>query len=168
MSLHFYTFPVHFFHPPFFGLNNWFRAKTTWGTHPTGFLSSKKWILGCFNFFSKKSWFFRAKMKFFFSLKLFVPKPPETNFRHNLHIFLLYKPIKTGKKGQNDQFLGYLVIFGHFCSRQNIGGIFVPKCRFDTWIWKLDVWSMSGYPRFIWDRVWHTPKKMRSKIKFFF
>ena len=40
---------------PFIGLFEWFRAKTTWETHPTGFLSQKKGILCFSEFFSKKS-----------------------------------------------------------------------------------------------------------------
>ena len=36
---------------PFFGLFQWFRAKTTWETHPTGFLSQKKGDFGLFGIF---------------------------------------------------------------------------------------------------------------------
>ena len=157
MSLHFYTFPVHFSRPPFFGLIQWFRAKTTWKAHPIGFLSSKRGILAFPKIFSRKSWFFSAKTKKKFLSIIFVSKRPETHSRHSLQIFLLYKPPKTRKNHQNRQILGYLVLFGHFHSGLNLRGIFVPKCHFDTWIWKLDVWSTSGYPQFVRERVGHTP-----------
>ena len=156
MSLHFYTFPVHFFHPPFFGLNNWFRAKTTWGTHPTGFLSSKKWILGCFKIFCEKSWFFGTKIKFFFSLILFVPKPPETHFRHNLQWFLPYKSSKTSKQAQKRHFWLFLVIFGDFHRGLNLSCSASPKCRFRPGMWKYDVWSPPGCPQLIGKPVGHT------------
>ena len=39
----------------FFGLFQWFRAKVTWETHPTGFLSQKKGDLGLFRIFFPKN-----------------------------------------------------------------------------------------------------------------
>ena len=41
---------------PFFGLFQWFRAKTTWETHPTGFLSPKKGDFGVLKKNSEKFW----------------------------------------------------------------------------------------------------------------
>ena len=67
---------------PFLGLFNWYRAKTTWQTHPTGFLSSKKWILAFLKIFFEKSWIFRVKSEILFLLILFVPERPETHPRH--------------------------------------------------------------------------------------
>ena len=40
-----------FFDPLFFGLNQWFRVKTIWETHPTG---SQRWKRGFLEFFKKK------------------------------------------------------------------------------------------------------------------
>ena len=157
MSLHFYTFPVHFSRPPFFGLIQWFRAKTTWKAHPIGFLSSKRGILAFPKNFSRKSWFFSAKTKKTILLILFVSKCPETHSRHSLQLFLLYKPAKTCKNCQNGQILGYLVLFGHFHSGLNLGGILVPKCHFDDKIWKLNVWGTSGCPKFSGTSIVHTP-----------
>ena len=151
MSLHFYTFPVHFSRPPFFGLIQWFRAKTTWKAHPIGFLSSKRGILAFPKIFSRKSWFFSAKTKKKILLILFVPECPETRFRHNLQLFLLYKSIKTGKRGQFWHFLRFLAIFGDFHFWQNLGGIARPNGHFQPWIWKFNVWSTPGCARLIPD-----------------
>ena len=49
----------------------------------------------------------------------FASERPETDMSHKLLLFLLYKLIKTGIKGQNGQFLAYLVIFGHLYARPN-------------------------------------------------
>ena len=66
-----------------------------------------KWISepkkGDFSLFKKnseKSWIFSEKPKKKILLILFVPKCPETRFRHNLQLFLPYKSIKRGKTGQ--------------------------------------------------------------------
>ena len=83
--------------PLFFGLIHWFRAKTAWGTHPTGFLSSKKWILEFFKFFFGKSGFFREKTKKKNLLVLFVSEWTENRSRHTLQLVSSYEPIKTGK-----------------------------------------------------------------------
>ena len=71
-----YIFPhfrYTFSRPPFFGLIHWFRAKTTWEAHPTGFLGPKKGILGFPKFFFEKSWIFRAKRNFFIYLYFLSP-----------------------------------------------------------------------------------------------
>ena len=52
---------------PFLGLFNWFRAKTTWETHPTEFWSTKNRISGFLNFFFEKA-FFIKKIFFNFSM----------------------------------------------------------------------------------------------------
>ena len=52
--------------PLFSGLNQWFRAKTIWGTHQTGSQRSKRGVFEFFKFFFEKSWFFSQKSKFFF------------------------------------------------------------------------------------------------------
>ena len=63
-------------------------------------------------------------------LILFVPECPETRFRHNLQLFLLYKSIKTVKRGQFWHFLRFLAIFGDFHFWQNLGGIARPNRHF--------------------------------------
>ena len=87
-----------FFQNPIFGIIHWFWAKTPCETHPTGFLRSKRWILGFWIFFPEKSWIFRQKTENIFLLILFVPKRPETHSRHDLLLFLPYKSIKMCKK----------------------------------------------------------------------
>ena len=134
MSLHFSTFPVHFFRPPFFGLIHWFRAKTTWENHPNGFLSPKKAILAFSKKISEKSWIFGEKPKKKFLLILFVFKCPKTHFRHNLQLFLPYKSIKRGKTGQIWHFLRFLVIFGDFHCGPKKRCRIAPKCPFDPGI----------------------------------
>ena len=46
-------------------------------------------------------------------------------------------------------FWPFLVIFGDFHCGQTLGGIDRPKCHFLACMWKLDVWSTSGYPQLI-------------------
>ena len=100
MSLHFSTFPVHFFRSPFSGLIHWFRTKTTWETHPTGFLGLKRWILACLKFFSEKSWIFRQKRKFFFYLyflsRNLLKVIPDIIYSYFYHTIPL-KRVKTAK-----------------------------------------------------------------------
>ena len=106
--------------PLFFGLIHWFRAKTAWGTHPTGFLSSKKWILEFFKIFFGKSGFFREKTKKKILLVLFVSEWTENRSRHTLQLFSSYKPIKTGKNYQNGCFLNFFLFFTTPHSRPNL------------------------------------------------
>ena len=63
MSLHFYTFWVHFLLIPFFGLIHKFQPKTTWEAHPSGFLGPNRGILDFSKKKSEKSSFFSEKMK---------------------------------------------------------------------------------------------------------
>ena len=84
-----------------------------------------------FQFFFQKIMVFQGKNEIFFSLILFVPKPAETNFRHNLHIFLPYKPVKTYKKAEKWHFWLILVIFGDFHCGLNLRCIAAPKWTFD-------------------------------------
>ena len=73
---------------------------------------------------------FQRKIENFFLLILFVPKCPETLFRHNLQLFLPYKSIKRGETGQIWHFLMFLVIFGDFRFWPNLGGIARPNGHF--------------------------------------
>ena len=73
--------------------------------------SPSNWISGPkkvdfrhFEFFFRKIMVFQAKTKFFFLLILFVPECPETHSRHNLLLFLPYKPIKTGIQAETCHF----------------------------------------------------------------
>ena len=133
MSLHFYTFRYTFFRPPFFGLIHWFRAKTTWGTHPTGFLSSKKWILDFFKKNFRKSGLFREKTKKKILLVLFVSEWTENHSRHTLQLFSSYKPIKTGKKYQDGCFLNFFLFFTTPHSRPILPWRESLKSMFCTW-----------------------------------
>ena len=52
-----------FFHPSFFGLNQWFRAKNIWKTHQSRSQRSKRAFLEFSKKNSEKSWVFSEKKK---------------------------------------------------------------------------------------------------------
>ena len=52
-----------FFHPSFFGLNQWFRAKNIWKTHQSRSQRSKRAVLEFSKNNSQKSWVFNEKKK---------------------------------------------------------------------------------------------------------
>ena len=91
--------------------------------NPSNWVSElRKVDFGLFEIFFEKSCIFGEKTKKKFLLILFALECPETDMSHKLQLFLLYKLIKTGIKGQNGQFLAYLVIFGHLYARPNSRG----------------------------------------------
>ena len=162
MSVEFYTFLVHFSKKWFLVFSTNFEPKPHGKPIRLDFWAQMGGFWGVWNFFLKNYWFSGEKRKKK-NLILFASERPQTDMSHKLLLFLLYKLIKTGIKGQNGQFLAYLVIFGHLYTRQNWGGIERPNGHFLPWIWKFNVWSTPGC---IWLIPHHSayPLKMRSKF----
>ena len=132
--------------------------------NPSDWISELKWeAFGVFEIFFWKIIDFRVKNEKKIFLILYASERPETDMSHKLLLFLLYKLIKTGIKGQNGQFLAYLVIFGHLYARPNWGGIERSNGHFLPWIWKFNVWSTPGCIQFI-PQFSAYPLKMRSKF----
>ena len=105
-----------FFHPSFFDLNQWFRAKTIWKTHQSRSQRSKRAFLEFSKFFSKNHGFSMKKRKLLKNCQK-NPKRSETCSRHNLRLSSSYGLIETS-------FWGFLAIFGQFLSF-----CFGPKSR---------------------------------------
>ena len=59
----------------------------------------------------QKGCFSGEKKRKIFLLILFVPKPPETRFRHNWLLILPFKSIRGDKTGQIWPFLKFLKLF---------------------------------------------------------
>ena len=69
--------------------------------------------------------------------------------------------------GPNVWFWWFLVIFGVFCFRPNKRCIARPKSCFLDSIWKLKVWSTSGYPRLIGvSNVLHLKNRVEKILDF--
>ena len=83
----------------FFGLFNWFRAKTTWETHPTEFWSTKNRISGFLNFFFWKSIVYQKNfLQFFNDFSRFFSKNQESFFlgsKIKLDVFPKWFKLKT-------------------------------------------------------------------------
>ena len=108
--------------------------------NPSDWISELKWeAFGVFEKFFWKIIDFRVKNEKKKFLIIFDSECPETDMSHKLLLFLLYKLIKTGIKGQNGQFLAYLVIFGHLYARPNWRGTERLNGHFLVWIWKFNV-----------------------------
>ena len=134
--------------------------------NPSNWISEpKKGDFSLFKFFFRKIVVFWCKIKKKILLILFVPECPETRFRHNLQLFLLYKSIKTGKRGQFWHFLRFLVIFwwlsllakfrGYSTSEWPFSALNLKiQCLEHTWMRSAHSWLSITYPL-----------KIRSKFK---
>ena len=163
MSLHFYTFQVHFFRPPLFGLIYWFRAKTTWGTYPTGFLSSKKWILGLSEIFSEKSWIFSEKRKFLFYLYFLSPNLVKLFPDKIYYDFYHTSPFKQVKRPD----LAFFEHFGHFwwpLLRTKFRGLNASETQFSCLHMKIGCWENVWVPSVHRKKSSSYPLKIASKI----
>ena len=129
-----------FFHPSFFGLNQWFRAKNIGKTHQSRSQRSKRAFLE----FSKKilkNHGFSVKKRKLLKNGQIIPKSSQTCSRDNLQLTSSYELIET-------RFLDFLAIFSQFSSfcfgpksrcprRANIyflSQILVPQTQTYVWI----------------------------------